>query len=319
MKLNKKILVPVLSTVMGLSLIGGVSGAVAWYQYNSRVTASFVGSSVANTSVLQIGTDGANNTIDWGRDKVFGTTANDNKLLPVTFGQMAANNALPAKAFHSPEAGAGDYDKGWEEATAGVEYVQFKIYLRAMASDASESSGYKQVAKDVYLSDIVLEDAENSPADISEALRIHIAVKNGSNFLISENKIQNLNLYGPLDLDMVEGSDTKGGYAWEEGRDSELEYGHKPDTQSTLGIADIVQARDENEHMPETPNSKRICQTPTTGETEITVTVWIEGWHKYGLNEAASAVWNPFERAGTENDPAPIHVGLTFDTGKNRN
>lgn len=319
MKFNKKIAVPVLSTVMSLSLIGGVSGAVAWYQYNSRVSASFVGSSVANTSVLQIGTDGQNG-IEWGRDKVFGTTANDNKLLPVTFGQMAANNVLPADAYHTPEAGAGDYGAGWEHATAGVEYVQFKMYLRAYASDATEATGYKQVAKDVYLSEIVLEDAAGSTADVSEALRVHIAVKNGSNFLISENKVTNLNLYGPLNLDMAEGDDTLGGYAWEnEGhRDDELTYGHDQDVQNTLGIADIVQEADNNGYMPETANNKRICQTPTTGETEITVTVWLEGWHKFGTGNAASAIWNPFERAGTTDDPAAVHVGLRFDTGKAR-
>lgn len=320
MKLNKKILVPVLSTVMGLSLIGGVSGAVAWYQYNSRVTASFVGSSVVNTSVLQIGTmEGSD--IEWGRDKVFGTTANDNKLLPVTFGAMEDDGSLPAHAYHTPEAGAADYDSGWEQATAGVEYVQFTVYLRAYASDASEESGYKQVKKDVYLSDIILEDA-TSGKDVSSALRIHIDVKDGSKFLISENKVTNLQLYGGLDLDKDSdgANDTVGGWAWENAqtRDEEIVYGHEGDLQNTLGISDIKQDRDADGYMPATANSKRILETPESGEAEVTITVWLEGWHKFGTGNAASAIWNPHQTAGTAQAPAAIHVGLKFDTGKNR-
>lgn len=324
MKFNKKIAVPVLSTIMSLSLLGGVSGAVAWYQYNSRATASFVGSSVANTSVLQIGTDGQNG-IDWERDKVFGTTVNDNKLLPVTFGQMEQDGSLPDKAWHSPEAGAGAYhtsvdgEPAWEEATAGVEFVQFKIYLRAYASDSTIEAGIQQVKKDVYLSEIILEDATNGK-NVSEALRVHIDVKDGSKFLISEKKVTGLELSGELDLDKNNSSDTVGGWAWENTttRDDEVIYGNDGDTQDTLGIADIKQARDDDGYMPAVANSKRICETPTTGQIEMTITVWLEGWAKLGASGQESNIWNPYQTAGTEQAPAAIHVGLRFDTGKAR-
>ena len=70
--MNKKIIIPLFSTIAGLSLIGGTSGAVAWYQYNTRVTTSFVGTSVADSGILQIGYK-ANSTspISWGRDKQY--------------------------------------------------------------------------------------------------------------------------------------------------------------------------------------------------------------------------------------------------------
>ena len=55
MKINKKILIPVFATAMGLSAIGGISGAVAWYQYNTKVTGSWMGVSTADGGVLQTG------------------------------------------------------------------------------------------------------------------------------------------------------------------------------------------------------------------------------------------------------------------------
>ena len=91
MKFNKKVLIPVCATAMGLSAIGGIAGAVAWYQYNSKVSASFVGASVADTGVLQIGhKENANSDISWGRDFYAGDDAA--KLVPVTFGALEAGN-----------------------------------------------------------------------------------------------------------------------------------------------------------------------------------------------------------------------------------
>ena len=140
MKVNKKIIVPVLSTVMGLSLIGGVSGAVAWYQFNSRVTTSFIGSSVADSGILQIGQmDGS--TIKWGRDVTETGSTNDNKLLPVTFGVTTeSTQALPDEAYGYPEAGKPLMSQ-WTKATKGKEYVQYDIYLQAQQADSTKASG----------------------------------------------------------------------------------------------------------------------------------------------------------------------------------
>ena len=136
MKLNKKIFIPVLSTALGLSIIGGITGAVAWYQYNSKVNTSFVGASVADTGVLQLGTmekvfDDQNQpvmdendntkqkeTIVWGREY---TQPRASHLTPVTFGAFEEVqlynenneptekvNVLPKTAYKYPEAGCGE-------------------------------------------------------------------------------------------------------------------------------------------------------------------------------------------------------------------
>lgn len=105
MKINKKVFIPAIATAMGLSVIGGIAGAVAWYQYNSKVSTSFAGATVADTGVLQIGQyqpvvdnqgqpvyvdPNAENPVQqtelvWGRDIV---QPDIDRLVPVTFGAL---------------------------------------------------------------------------------------------------------------------------------------------------------------------------------------------------------------------------------------
>ena len=309
MKVNKKILVPVLSTVMGLSLIGGVSGAVAWYQFNSRVTTSFIGTSVADSGILQIGQMGTSG-IEWGRDVTETGSTNDNKLLPVTFGVLdSTTNALPDEAYGYPEAGKPLYSQ-WTQATKGKEYVQYDVYLRAQQADGSDDSGYSLVAKDVYLSDITMDVVETAKASIGEALRIHIAVDGGKNFLIAQNTVTQLPLSGKMDLDGDGELDKVGGYAWETGRTNDVIYGTQGTFQDAAGISEMECPRDANGDLTNTSADNKILTTKTTGETKVTITVWLEGWEKMGTAE--TAVWDAFKTAG-----ASVHVGLTFDVGKN--
>ena len=350
MKFNKKIAVPFLSTVMGLSLIGGVGGAVAWYQYNSRVTASFIGTSVANTGVLQIGqmktvqeTDPETGDpievekIVWGRDlntaEITGST-NNNKLAPVTFGELVSDpdhevghktyvDRLPSKAYTNPEAGKGPYQvnnvDNWNRATVGKEFVQFDVYLQALVPDANAENGYKLAEKDVYLSQIVLADAVNDKS-VSDALRVHLAMNKGvpnveKNILISKVSTgsEGLNLWDQLDLDADGKIDTEGGWAWNEGKDNTVTYGTSGQKQYTKGIDQVVLG-----HDAAIDTSKLICKTSTdaANPTKITVTVWLEGWHKFDTGKVDpqtsehiySSLWDPTKMAGYN-----VNVGLEFD------
>ena len=55
---------------------------------------------------------------------------------------------------------------------------------------------------------------------------------------------------------------------------------------------------------------KKICSTGTNEDnpTKLTITIWLEGWHRYGNPE--SALWDP---AVTASD---INIGFTFDVGR---
>lgn len=309
MKMNKKIIIPLFSTVAGLSLIGGTSGAVAWYQYNTRATASFVGSSVADSGVLQIGYKAdSESPISWGRDVYETGSTNSNKLSPVTFGQMAENNVLPTTAYGYPEAGKGAYEL-WSAATKGKEYIQYDIYLKAQQADASQASGYKQVAKDVYITDMVLDGVTTGKEAIQDALRVHLAVEGGTNYLISRTKVTDLALSGNLDLDADGVTDKEGGYAWSVDKDTPVVYGRNGEKQTTSGIADIRASRNADGDIVG-QEAKKICTTPVDGQQKITITVWLEGWQTYGT--PASSIWNAF----TTGD-ATVNVGMTFDVGRN--
>ena len=304
MKMNKKVAIPLLSTVMGLAVIGGASGAVAWYQYNTRVTSSFIGSSVADGGSLQISSNGT----DWKRDVYDTGSTNNNKLIPVTFGNsnVAKNAALPNVAHAYPEAGVPSVED-WSVATKGKEYVQYKIYLRALENDSTVTGGKTQVSKKVYLSDITLAAADGS-SDIAEALRIHLDVKNGGKFLIS-NAGGDTNLFGSLDLDPEAGADKVGGYEFSgtaQERAATIVYGAADCIQSAYSVAEMEVASAD---IPTASDDALICETPEgSGSTEITITCWLEGWEK--LNNNSSAIWDPTETGGQS-----VHVGLTFDVG----
>lgn len=346
--MNKKFIVPFLSSIIGLSMAGGIGGAFAWYQYNSQVTASFVGASVADTSVLQIGHDAANNTIDWGKDYYKGKT----NLVPVTFGQVITDstrnnkeNCLALPAYGYPEAGKqGTYSyENWTQINPNEGYVQFNVYLRALKADK-----VTQADLDVYLSDITLEgvitdnqghviETETSAYNskmISEAARIHLDIDNADNRLISKTAIGlehqdpadeqspmvgALKLYGELDLDGDGQPDKPSGYSWETNPNADpIIYGNNGDRQTTQGIADVVNPRVNGDIVDD--QSKVICKTKTDGNVKITVTVWLEGWHllKSEVDTehqtfTTGAVWDPAYSANMD-----IRVGMTFDVGKVR-
>ena len=329
MKINKKLVVPFMSTIVGLSIAGGLGGAFAWYQFNSQVRTGLVGTSVANGGVLQIGVM-ENSTIQWGTEKYIRNAS----LVPCTFGQLKSDGSLPlAYAYGYPEAGQqgpNDYTTGWTKVLANQGFYQYDIYLRALKADknaAGDSNngiapGYKLVEQDVYLSDMVLEDAANTEdRTVAEALRVHYQVENGKNALISKTAIPQtapLNLYGQLDLDADGQPDVYDGeYNWTGAARTPMTYGVLNDIQTTKGISDVVQARDEDGKMPASDNGKCICTTSTSTMTKITITVWLEGWSLLQVDEAdptptTSAVWNPKKNAGVD-----VHVGMTFDAGRN--
>ena len=117
MKISKKVLIPVFATAMGLSVIGGVSGAVAWYQYNTKVSTSWVGVTSADGGVLQIkkSTD-----TSWNSYADFGD-ATEAKLHPITFGALTATSSLEGVTPKKhPQAGVTN-PANWDNAVKGTD------------------------------------------------------------------------------------------------------------------------------------------------------------------------------------------------------
>ncbi len=282
MKMNKKLVVPFLATIIGLSVAGGLGGAFAWYQFNSEVRTGFIGSSVADTGLLQMGyNDGS---WHWGSSRYLPNS----DLKPVTFGKMGTGNALPYDAggdplcYGYPEAGAQtgeDYTKGWKRMAVGDGYYQYEIYLRAIKANSAVTTrdeandinaGYELSAQNVYISSVTLEDANNSGnKTVSDALRVHVDVDGGKKWLISKNehsvtKATALDVHGYLDLDgdghpdkydadpwntTFYNQDCKYGI-WGDKQETTQAYDYTDNEHPENNITGIVQPRDTDGLMP---------------------------------------------------------------------
>ena len=328
MKISKKVLIPVFASAMGLAVIGGVSGSVAWYQYNSKVTASYIGVSTADTGVLRIreGASGA-----WGRAVDKGRTGN--VLKPTTFNYDEITSLYDMEhGWGTPEAGAGNAEAlnrsgsyyegqdyvpasgstaetlgyaGWIEDNDA--YAQFDLYFDAYQTDATneDDDGYTHVVRSVYLSNYKVE-CLTADKIADEAIRIQLDVYDDSDEIaeqiILSKSGDDTNLYGALDLD---GSTTPDNYHKTPFNDvpealdgQPIEYGIHNKVQEVDAISDYASASN--------------ALFTTTGEKDsfvhVRITIWLEGWAL--LNSATKAEWNPFETAGCE-----VQVGLEFTTG----
>lgn len=306
MKISKKVLIPVFATAMGLSVIGGVGGAVAWYQYNSKVSANFIGASVTDKGVLQIGTEA--DSLGRGVDK---TVDPHLELKPVTFG-ATADGAVGAQGWMYPEAGAGNgyYQKegnnpGWEKAVNGTDYLQFDLYFNAFENDSETVGGKKYVAKNVYISNSFLRclDHDNNHAVdenhlADQALRIQLDVEGGSSWIIGK-AAGTTNLYGGLDLD---------------GSGADDVYYNNPfitlPTGANPGDTVIYGVEDETQTVT-APSAYGTSGTPlftTTTDptvTHVTVTIWLEGWAMIN----SKATWDANKTAGCD-----VQAALEFTT-----
>ena len=275
MKINKKILIPVFATAMGLSVIGGISGAVAWYQFNTKVEASWVGASVADGGSLLISNDDGST---WDRSIVF---AQDVELHPVTFTAFDGSG-VPANAKKHPEYGQVDM-ADWMDATQGTDYYQYTFLLKAQKIVNNE---YVGVEAQVKITDFILTTVESAKADAASAMRISFSSSAGDK--VYAKTAVTTTTEGALDLNGDEKADYKAGYAWDDGFGTELVYAEGNGSYSATALA----------------ANAEFLTIPAAG-LEITMTIWMEGWHSYSSTDMS--MWDPATTGG-----ATIRFGVTF-------
>ena len=320
MKFNKKLVVTSLSTVLGLGIVGSISGTFAWYQYSTRASASIIGVSSAEAGMLQIKASTASTWADkdLATDDLIGTRT-DRKIYPVTFGGFAKNEALPAKAYKNPEAGEEKMNIEKNEASAAKQYIQYTVNLRAVNAAGS------LVEKDVYISDLVLTDTSTSVGNVTNALRMHIAC--GSKyFLVAPGDARDMDCHGKLDLNGDGALDTINDtedhrFEWDKVAEpaEKLEYGFYNEAanpsdpeeldetkQTTYTTDEVVNGRGSDGKIAHN-DDKLIGTTPTTGSLNVTVTIWLEGWELLGTTP--SAIWDAATIGKT------VRAGLVFDIG----
>ena len=192
MKLSKnKIIVSALALLIGTSLAGSITGTLAWYQYSTRANVSFIGESSGISGNLQMRFASQSNNANAWRTRITWQemaaelSANGHhyaeKMVPMTYGAMERDDALPAKGYYQPKYLQPNMNK-WFEAQE-KHYAQFELQLRYNERDGvkegevGQEKDDKNVEKKVYLSKLVLQPDENNggKSDLSSALRVHVS------------------------------------------------------------------------------------------------------------------------------------------------
>ena len=320
-KMSKRIIVSTLSTVMATSLVGAITGTVAWYQYSTRSTVSFIGTTVSSSENLVLSLDGENYTNDIHHNQFTDTT-----LAPVTTGAMRANGTLGTLYSNPVYQQFGDYSS-WTRASDD-QYVQFTINVKLQEIDNNGVAGVVQEARPVYLTDLVIlnnaSNASNQKRDISSAIRVHIHTES-VNMLLSKEGGNTLT-YGSLDLNGDGKLDTEEAiYDWTDYDElSAGTYGTNNSVQTAYEIGDVKPTVYSNGKYTEnlqyclgtTKFSKQV--TPESGTTlddtyfedenltvptedeaadgeksyyvadvlTVTVTIWLEGWQKLPVTKS---------------------------------
>lgn len=336
MKLNKnKIIVSALALAIGGSLAGSVGNTIAWYQYSTRANVAYVGEASGVSSNLQMRFVGENDN-QWRTrityDEVNTKLGANMKIVPMTFGALGKDAALPAKGYVQPAPGVSDMTK-WKEAT-DRNYAQFQLELRNINREGAEAENDEQ---DVYLSKLLLQKDLKTPAgkeDISDALRVHISASYGSttkNRLISKLG-GDVNTSGKLDIDgdgeddqaYPEGDEFGFGY---EGNDhvaladvyygdengdktaNEIQSSYSASYESTATNPLLVYSENnvlyDDESKADLEDAKSIGKTVAgdSGYLTVTVTIWVEGWQKFD----DKAIWD-----ATKYIDSKFDVGIQF-------
>ena len=183
---------------MGVSLVGAISGTVAWYQYSTRSTVSFVGTSVATSENLLVSLTGDEN--DFVNDlshSAVALRAGNTQLAPITTGAIDEDDDLPAAFKAQPIYQKFGYDN-WLNANASS-YVQFTVYIKLNKMNSNGQSVAVEEQRKVFLSDLLIQnDNNNLVGDISDAIRVHLKAEH-ENMLLSKTG-DDTDVNGKLDL-----------------------------------------------------------------------------------------------------------------------
>lgn len=295
MKINKaKMMVSTLAIIAGAATVGSISGTVAWFQYNTRVTAAYVGTTASTTGALQIKVgDGAYKADLTSSDiATYLTGASNNaNVQPITFGALADGEALPTKAYGAPVYQYFEYST-WKEAAA-TDYITLPLTVKYTSVDSSNTA---LSGKDVWLNDLRIQQHSGAAKDISSAIRVHVAATDKHLFSSAAAEIaagSELDLNGDTQNDIkptgaahydFDGAGTAGVYGDAEGKIKSV-------------LASSVKPTDDGKGA--LTGGDPLGQTNESGELSITVTIWLEGWAQ--LDE--KTIWDV------------AYQGVQFDVG----
>ena len=292
-KNTKKIVVSALAVAMGAGLVGSISGTVAWYQYSTRSTVAFVGTSIGTSNTLQVkvshGSDAGEFKTDYATtDTTAVLGAANQKVAPVTTGDHANNTALGVLK-KNPIFGVTEIAK-WKTAEVDKDYVQFKLNFQVYDNVAKAVS---TDTRNVYLENLVIRQATTGATkDVSPAIRVHLAA--GDKYALVSQAGEAIATSGNLKLKDGTNNDNGKRFEWDD--DDVLTYGSGTQTCYKQDSGDIIATTTD----PYIPTGG--FNFPIT--TQLTVTIFMEGWQELG----GDTTWD------TDYINNNFNVGLSFTT-----
>ena len=199
----QKIVVPTLAICLGAALAGSISGTVAWYQYSTRASVAYLGTTAGTAGNLKLRIKGTN---DWHnsltKETIQGYLATNHigeEIIPITAGNMNEDAALAKiggtgadkdlpKFYKNPVRSFDEsvpYDGGtWLKADKSM-YVQIPLELAFIEYDGVKSANAEvdkeYLEKEVFISDLLIQEdyqnttGNNNYKDLSSAVRVHIS------------------------------------------------------------------------------------------------------------------------------------------------
>ena len=221
---NKRALVvSIMSATTFLSVMGSTAGSLAWYVYSRTVTISYVGTSVKNSVLLNIGLvdddhyldddqvtfynlsreDNDTHSIVWTnsssgfaldaiRDYLTNSPYSVNTLSPVSSHARDINSSSEFTLYRAPDHG----ERVINEEAKKTSYVQLPFAFRIIGND-----GNKIADQDIWLTDATV---QASGQNVDKAVRIFVE-NDDTEFLMNPSNKSTTNGYtvmgGLLDLD----------------------------------------------------------------------------------------------------------------------
>ena len=196
-----KIVVPTLAICLGAALVGSISGTVAWYQYSTRASTAYLGTTAGTSGNLKLRIKGSDNWLNsLTHEDIKAYLASESlgqNIIPITAGNInedaalnkiggtGADKDLP-KFYKNPVRDFSENvlysSESWLQADQSM-YVSIPLELCFIEFDGvkknDEDKAYLE--KDVYISDLLIqEDWQNTKdtndyKDLSSAVRVHIS------------------------------------------------------------------------------------------------------------------------------------------------
>lgn len=341
-KLNKIALTSLIALV-GFSTAASVTSTVAWFQYATRATVAYTGTSAHCSKLLNISIDGGTS---WGTN-IRSADLPTAKFAPITTGEMDKGSPLPTQTvgtetktrfYASPDYRQGLYSN-W--LIAGDDnYLQFEVLIRLADVDQNYgTTNEKYLANDVYLTDLTIQNAVTGN-DLAESVRVHFSstyyddggVEQHKNFLFAKTVTETA-VGGFLDVN-DDGLQDTSGYEWD---DSLCLYGgsdgapvisdvisggsvvgknlDNPLLQTSYASNDATLIAEDNNGVLTTTGVTPLGSTSTVKNQymKIVVTVWLEGWSELhrgsdgNYQDEDTSIWNSASYAAQK-----FNVGMTF-------